>query len=254
MEIRLIPVEGLPNFAPGIDLAKHLANKVAELNYLPDHDPILCVAHKIVSKAEGRTRSLKDLQPSDRARQIARKSNKSAKLIQLILDYARSILHVENGTIIAETPHGFVCANAGVDISNLRADDQAVLLPEKPNHSAKHLSDSLKERLGHELPVIITDTWGRPWREGQVNFAIGVHGMNPIVDYRGDYDAYGEKLVTSRSAVADELAAAAELLMGKARKIPAVLVEGYPYDESPGTSEDLLRDPETDFFRPDTDK
>lgn len=247
--MELTPVADIPDVQEGDNLVEIFVDKIQKNNIKNDDNPILCVAHKIISKAEGHTRSLSEVSPTDRAKTIADESEKSPALIQLILDYSKKILHVENGSVIAETPHGFVCANAGIDTSNVQDDQTALLIPEDPDRSARELSDGLEEALGVRIPVIITDTWGRPWRDGQVNFAIGVHGLEPIKDYRGTLDQYGNELKTSKVAIADELAAASELLMGKSKGVPAVLITGYDYQQGRGTGQNLVRDPDKDFFR-----
>jgi coenzyme F420-0:L-glutamate ligase/coenzyme F420-1:gamma-L-glutamate ligase len=247
--MKLTPIADLPDVQEGDNLVEIFYDKLHKCNINNDDNPILCVAHKIISKAERQTRSLSEVSPTDRAIKIADESEKSPALIQLILDYSKKILHVENGTIIAETPHGFVCANAGIDTSNVKGEKTALLIPEDPDRSARELSDGLEEALGARIPVIITDTWGRPWRDGQVNFAIGVHGLEPIKDYRGTLDQYGNELKTSKVAIADELAAASELLMGKSKGVPAVLMTGYDFEEGDGTGQNLVRDSDEDFFR-----
>lgn len=248
MTIQLTPLEGLPVIEQGMNLVSLLCDELGGKGTTVGDRPVLTVAHKIVSKAEGCLRPLQEVSPSPEAREIAEDFAKDPRLIQVVLDYAAEILHVENGTIIAETPHGFVCANAGVDSANVRGDF-ALLPPENPDRSARKLSEGVTERLGVQLPVIVSDTWGRPWREGQVNFAIGVHGLSPIEDYRGETDVHGQTLKTSRIGTADEIASAAELLMGKTKKVPAVLMTGYDYEEGSGVARDLVRDSDEDFFR-----
>jgi coenzyme F420-0:L-glutamate ligase/coenzyme F420-1:gamma-L-glutamate ligase len=156
---------------------------------------------------------------------------------------------MDRGTIITETHQGFICANAGVDKSNVPGADTVTLLPTDPDGSARRLFDRIKEATGYAIPIIISDTWGRPWREGIVNFAIGVAGLKPIVDYRGHRDPFGNELRVTQVAVADELAAAAELVTGKLDRVPAAIVRGYPWQAGPGTARELLRDPSRDLFR-----
>ena len=210
---------------------------------------ILVVTHKIVSKAEGRVVDLASIKPSTKAISMAKDHDKDPRIMELILKESTQILRAKNGIIISETKHGFVCANAGVDQSNVEGDT-AVLLPIAPDQSAGRLQETVKKKIGKEIAVIITDTFGRTFRNGQTNVAIGVAGINPIKSYIGTYDMYGRKLRVTEIAVADEIASAAELVMGKAEGTPVAIVQGYNFEKASKTSvKSLLRAKERDLFR-----
>jgi coenzyme F420-0:L-glutamate ligase / coenzyme F420-1:gamma-L-glutamate ligase len=210
---------------------------------------ILVVTHKIVSKAEGRVVDLASIKPSTKAISMAKDHDKDPRIMELILNESTQILRAKNGIIISETKHGFVCANAGVDQSNVEGDT-AVLLPVAPDESAGRLQYAVKKKIGKEIAVIITDTFGRTFRNGQTNVAIGIAGINPIKSYIGTYDMYGRKLRVTEIAVADEIASAAELVMGKTEGTPVAIIRGYSYEKASKTSvKSLLRAKERDLFR-----
>jgi coenzyme F420-0:L-glutamate ligase / coenzyme F420-1:gamma-L-glutamate ligase len=214
------------------------------------NDDILVVTHKIVSKAEGRVVDLTSIKPSPKAIRMAEEHDKDPRVMELILNESTQILRAKNGIIISETKHGFVCANAGVDQSNVEGDDTAVLLPVAPDESASRLQDVVKKNVGKEIAVVITDTFGRTFRNGQTNVAIGIAGINPIKSYIGTYDMYGRKLRVTEIAVADEIASAAELVMGKAEGTPVAIVRGYNFEKASISSvKPLLREKERDLFR-----
>lgn len=216
---------------------------------LQDGD-VLVVAQKIVSKAEGRVVRLVNVKPSARAARLARQLGKDARLVQLILQESKEVVKMQNGIIITETRHGFVCANSAVDQSNLADDESAVLLPVDPDGSARRLRSLIKKEQGKDVAVVITDTFGRPFREGQVNVAVGVSGLRPIKSYIGKKDMFGKKLRVTEIAVADELASAAELVMGKAEGVPVAIVRGYAYEsDGKASSKPLIRKKERDLFR-----
>jgi coenzyme F420-0:L-glutamate ligase/coenzyme F420-1:gamma-L-glutamate ligase len=244
--LRILPVEGIPEIQPGDDLPEVVSLAAGENLRAGD---ILVMTHKIVSKAEGRLVDLRTIEPSALAKGYAARYGKDPRQIEVILRESRRIVRMERGLVIAETHHGFVCANAGVDASNVPGDDMVCLLPLDPDASAARLREALVTRMGSELAVIVSDSFGRPWREGITNVAIGVSGMDPLADYRGQRDPHGHPLEASVLAVADELAAAAELVMGKVVGIPVAIVRGYPYERSAGTGKDLLMPPERDLFR-----
>jgi coenzyme F420-0:L-glutamate ligase/coenzyme F420-1:gamma-L-glutamate ligase len=213
------------------------------------NDDILVVTHKIVSKAEGRVIDLASIKPSTKAIRMAEEHDKDPRVMELILNESTQILRARNGIIISETKHGFVCANAGVDQSNVEGDT-AVLLPVAPDESASRLQDAVKKKVGKEIAVVITDTFGRTFRNGQTNVAIGIAGINPIKSYIGTYDMYGRKLRVTEIAVADEIASAAELVMGKAEGTPVAIVRGYNFEKASISSvKSLLRAKERDLFR-----
>ncbi len=212
-------------------------------------DDILVVTHKIVSKAEGRIVDLASVKPSTKAIRMAEEHDKDPRVMELILNESTQILRAKNGIIISETKHGFVCANAGVDQSNVEGDT-AVLLPVAPDESASRLQDAVKKTVGKEIAVVITDTFGRTFRNGQTNVAIGIAGINPIKSYIGTYDMYGRKLRVTEIAVADEIASAAELVMGKAEGTPVAIIRGYNFEKASRSSvKSLLRAKERDIFR-----
>ncbi len=244
--LELLPVEGIPEIRPGDDLPELICRAAGE--NLREGD-VLIVTHKIVSKAEGRLVDLRAIEPSAIAKDFAARHERDPRQIEVVLRESRRIVRMERGLIITETHHGFVCANAGVDASNVPGDEMVCLLPVDPDVSAARLRDALAARMDLELAVIVSDSFGRPWREGITNVAIGVSGMDPLADYRGQRDPHGHPLEASVLAVADELAAAAELVMGKTAGIPVAIVRGYPYKGGSGTGRDLLMPPERDLFR-----
>jgi coenzyme F420-0:L-glutamate ligase/coenzyme F420-1:gamma-L-glutamate ligase len=244
--LRIAPVEGIPEVRPGDDLPDLIARAAGDDLAAGD---ILVVTHKIVSKAEGRLVDLRTVEPSALAKSFAARYGRDPRQIEVVLRESRRIVRMDRGLIIAETHHGFVCANAGVDASNVPADDAVCLLPVDPDASAAGLRSALTARTGSDLAVIISDSFGRTWREGITNVAVGVAGMEPLVDYRGQKDPHGYPLEASVLAVADELAAAAELVMGKTEGIPAATVRNFPYKSGPGSARDLLMGPDRDLFR-----
>ena len=244
--LEILPVRGIPEVRPGDDLPDLIARATGEGLRPGD---ILVVTHKIVSKAEGQIVDLSAVEPSALAKGFAARYRRDPRQIEVVLRESRRIVRMDRGLIISETRHGFVCANAGVDASNVPGDDTVCLLPVDPDASAARLREALTARTGSELAVIVSDSFGRPWREGITNVAIGVAGMEPLADYRGQRDPYGYPLEASILAVADELAAAAELVMGKTEGIPAAVIRNYPYKPGPGKALDLLMGPERDLFR-----
>jgi coenzyme F420-0:L-glutamate ligase/coenzyme F420-1:gamma-L-glutamate ligase len=231
---------------PGDDLARLLAEAAAR-GGVALRDGVLVVCQKVVSKAEGRVVTLADVTPSAQAARIAREDGKDPRQVELVLRESRRIVRRGHGVLITETHHGFVCANAGVDLSNAPAAGQAVLLPEDPDASARALRRALAPA-DARLGVLVSDTFGRPWREGLVDLAIGCAGMAPLDDARGSRDLAGRELQVTTLARADQLAAAAGLLMGKADGVPAVWIEGVAVEgDAPLAS--LLRDPAGDLFR-----
>ena len=244
--VEVIPVEGVPEIKPGDDLGEILSRAAGSV--LQPRD-VLVVTHKIVSKAEGRLVDLRDVEPSPFAKYFATEYKKDARQIEVVLRESRRIVKMDRGIIISETHHGFVCANAGVDASNVPGDDTVCLLPVDPDASAAKLRAALSATAGADLAVIISDSFGRPWRNGITDIAVGVAGMDPFADYRGGTDPHGKQLEASILAVADELAGAAELVMGKTDAVPAAIVRNYPYDVAEGTGKDLLMDPTRDLFR-----
>ena len=243
-------LEGLPEVQPGDDLARLLLDGMLHVGTEPADGDVVVVCHKVVSKAEGRLVALERMRPTKIARAWAGENGRDPREIQAVLGEARSIVRIQRGVLISETRHGFVCANSGVDRSNV-PEGYVCLLPEDPDGSARELRERLSDATDTKLGVVITDTWGRPFRLGAVNVAIGIAGPPPLHDYRGQPDSTGRTLRSSTAAVGDELAAAAGLVMGKLRRIPAVLVRGLPSDPGakPGTAASLLRNRGDDIFR-----
>jgi coenzyme F420-0:L-glutamate ligase/coenzyme F420-1:gamma-L-glutamate ligase len=253
IELRIVPIRGIGEIPPGTDLGLVISEAMQTQQLELQQGDILVVTQKIVSKAEGRIVNLTEVQPSEFARIAAVQSKKEAQHLEVVLRESRRIVRMDHGVLITETKHGFICANSGVDESNVNGERELTLLPEDPDRSARELRSRLQQLAGEEttfdIAIIISDTWGRPWRNGQVNMAIGVAGMESVVDYRGQYDPYGYELQASAIAVADELAAAAELVMGKIDRIPVALIRGYSYIPGAGDARSLLRDTTTDLFR-----
>jgi coenzyme F420-0:L-glutamate ligase/coenzyme F420-1:gamma-L-glutamate ligase len=244
MRLEIAALTTLPEVRPGDDLALLIHQAASSEGEILDRSVVLAVAQKIVSKAEGAVVDLREIQPSALARSWAVEHSKDPRLIEVILAQSRRVVKMDRGVLIAETLTGLVCANAGVDQSNVEGDDFATVLPNDPDASAR----SLRERLGCGA-VIITDTFGRPWREGLVDVAIGVSGIDPLDDLRGRADRRGRKLAGTIVAVADQLAAAAGLLMPKAAGCPAVLIRGLQWQPIEGSARMLIRKPEQDLFR-----
>ncbi|MGI0085316.1 MAG: coenzyme F420-0:L-glutamate ligase, partial [Nitrososphaerales archaeon] len=215
---------------------------------LRDRD-VLVVTHKIVSKAEGRVQSLDEVLPSKFALRTGKHIQKDPRQVEVILSETRRLVKMVRGLIIAETRHGFVCANAGVDQSNVERG-KVVLLPKSPDRSARKIKEDIRKKTGKEIAVILSDTFGRPWREGQVDVAIGLAGIEPFSDYRGKTDQYGYALHATMICGADELASAAELCMNKLDRVPAAIVRGYAYKKNQDVSSRVLsRKPSRDLFR-----
>jgi coenzyme F420-0:L-glutamate ligase/coenzyme F420-1:gamma-L-glutamate ligase len=245
--IALTPLPGIPAVKADDDLAA-LVEDAARRAGVALQRGHLVVCQKIVSKAEGRVVRLAEVKPSESARRIAEEDDKDPRQVELVLRESVRIVRRGHGVLVCETRHGFVCANAGVDLSNAPDDDVAVLLPLDPDASAAQLRQALSARGAGPLGVVVSDTFGRPWREGLVDVALGCAGLAPITDLRGGADLAGRELQVTATATADQLAAAAGLLMRKDAGIPAVWIEGHPL-EGEGRLADTLRSPDTDLFR-----
>ncbi len=246
--VQMFGLPDVPEVRPGDDLALLVCDAVrAGATPLQDGD-ILVVTQKVVSKAEGRMVDLRTVEPSEFAARFAERWGKDPRYVEVVLRESARIVRMDHGVLIAQTQHGFVCANAGVDASNV-AGGMACLLPIDADASATALRDTLMRRLGIDLAVIISDSFGRPWRNGIVNVAIGVAGMAPLEDYRGRPDDHGRIMHASVLAVADEVASAAELLAGKVNRSPFVVVRGYAYRRGEGRAAELVMDSATDLFR-----
>jgi coenzyme F420-0:L-glutamate ligase/coenzyme F420-1:gamma-L-glutamate ligase len=244
----VIGVEALPEIAPGDDVARLIATAAAKQGTPLASRDLIVVSQKIVSKAEGRLVRLSEVTPSAEARALAEELGRDPRLTEVILSQSRRVVRKGLGLLIVETRHGWVCANAGVDLSNVD-DDVACLLPEDADRSARALRERFRELTGHELAIVVADTFGRPWREGLSNVAVGVAGFLPLKSYLGERDPAGHVLQATVLALADEVAAAAEPVMGKLSRIPVAIIRGLAWDPGDGSSRELLRDPARDLFR-----
>jgi coenzyme F420-0:L-glutamate ligase/coenzyme F420-1:gamma-L-glutamate ligase len=247
-EIRAIPVWGMGDVAPGDAIADLVVDVLALGGFRLREGDILVVKHKIVSKAEGRMVELSTVKPSPAAKRFAAKNGVDARVIELALREAKRVLRRQH-VLITETAHGLVCANSGVDVSNVDGGSTAVLLPLDPDRSAARIHRQLKKRTTLHIPVIIADSFGRAWREGLNEVAIGVAGMKPIHDYRGRRDAYGYKMHSTEECVADELAGIAGLVCGKSSLVPACIIRGYRYRRGSGSARQIVRSAARDLFR-----
>jgi coenzyme F420-0:L-glutamate ligase/coenzyme F420-1:gamma-L-glutamate ligase len=247
-ELRALPVLGIRDVFRGDSVADLVVDALALGGMRLHAGDILVVKHKIVSKAEGRTVALDTVKPSPAARSFARKNGADARVIELALREARRVVRRKH-VLITETQHGQVCANSGVDVSNVDGGKTAVLLPADPDRSAVQIHQRLKRRTGLHIPVIVADSFGRAWREGLCDVAIGVAGMKVIHDYRGRRDFYGYKMHSTEEAVADQLASVAGLICSKDSRVPACIIRGYAYQPGKGNARQLVRAKEKDLFR-----
>ena len=250
MQMQIIGISGMPETQIGDYVGAQIldACTASEIDIL-DGD-ILVVTQKIISKSEGRVITINDIEPSELAVSISEGHRRDPRHTELILRESRRIVRMDRGNIISETHHGFNCANAGIDASNIPGEGTVALLPVDPDKSAYGIRRSISDAIGIDVAVIISDTFGRPWRTGAVNVAIGVSGMEPMESYVGEEDDNGNLMYTTVICVADEIAAASELVMGKTSRIPVALIRGYEYTSSDSASNQLLiRDPDKDMFR-----
>lgn len=248
-EIRIIPVRVRGEISAGESLSARLLAATRNSGLRFEHGDILVVKHKVVSKAEGAAVALDEIHPSAASRSWARRFGLDARVSELAVRESRRMVRRKRGVMITETKHGFVCANSGVDVSNVDGGRHAVLLPENPDRSAAQLRRELKKKSGIDMAVIISDSFGRPWREGLTEVALGVAGMQPLVDYRGQRDPHGYPLHATIDAVADELACAAGLVCGKLAGTPACIIRGYAYRRGRGGGQALIRPAKNDLFR-----
>jgi len=247
--IELIALDGIGEVAPGDDLALHVARAVEHDRLELTNGDVVVVTQKVVSKAEGRLVELASVEPSPFARAWADRWGKDARQVELVLRESAEIVRMgPGGLIISRTRHGLVCANAGVDVSNVGGGETASLLPVDPDASALRLRDGLKLRIGVAPAIVISDSFGRPWRNGIVNVAIGVAGLEPLLDLRGTPDAAGREMSATVIAIADELASAADLAGGKVEQRPVVVVRGYGWRPSDADASVLVMERERDLF------
>ena len=247
-QLSALPVLGMREVFPGDSVADLVVDTLALGGLRLHAGDILVVKHKIVSKAEGRMVKLDSVKPSAAARSFARKNGADARVAELALREAKRVVRRKH-VLITETQTGLVCANSGVDVSNVDGGKSAVLLPADPDRSARQIHRKLKQRTGLLIPVIISDSFGRPWREGLCDVAIGLAGMKPLHDYRGRRDPYGYEMHATEEAVADELASVAGLICGKNARVPACIIRGYAYRRGSGTARQMVRAKEKDLFR-----
>ncbi len=247
-QLEVIGLEGIGEVKQGDSIGRLLHEACSRSGISLTVKDVLVVAHKIVSKAEGRIIRLDTVQPSPRALELSRELGKDPALVEVILRESRRIIRKGGGTIIVETRHGFICANAAADLSNV-GPGKVALLPEDPDRSAEKIRAEIHELSGVGPAVIVSDSFGRPWRLGTTDVAVGVAGMRPLRDYRGEVDTYGYQLRASVAAIADEIASAAELVMGKKDGVPAAVVRGLEFQPEEGSARELLRPKAQDLFR-----
>ncbi len=248
MSVSITGIEGIPEIQEGDDLARMIVGSAAAMGVQLQDADVITVTQKAVSKSEGRYVILEDIEPSALAIEIAANWEKDARHVEVVLRESKRIVRMDHGVIICETRHGLVCANAGVDASNVPGE-RLMLLPVDPDASAQHIRDGIKRETGVDVAVIISDTFGRPWRTGYTEVAIGVAGMLPIIDYVGMIDTHGRELKATWICIADELASAAELVTGKINQVPVAVIRGYPYPRGEGSAREMVRMAETDMFR-----
>lgn len=252
IKFEVIGVIGIPEIETGNKIGETIFSVLVRQGITVMDGDVFVIAQKIVSKSEGRLVQLNSVQPSEFAKHLADMSGRDPRLLELVLMESNAIIRmdVSRGLIITETRHGYICANAGIDTSNVCGDEVVSLLPEDPDGSARSILDQIQFTVpNRKIAVIISDTFGRSWREGHTNVAIGLAGMDPFLDYRGTKDTFGNILAVTRIAVADELASAAELVMGKANNIPVAIVRGFNFSEGTGKATNIVREKSKDLFR-----
>ena len=249
-ELKIIGVRGMPEVKPGDDLAVFLMDAAQRQGTSIEAGDVVVVTQKVVSKAEDRVIGFDGIQPSQLAVTITQGYRRDPRHTEIVLRESERVVRMDRGVIISQTRHGFICANAGVDASNIPGSETVALLPVDPDASARRIMDSIKHRLGVDVAVIVSDTFGRPWRNGAANVAIGVAGLDPMLSYVGLEDSHGNMMHTTEIAVADELAAAAELVTGKVDGVPVTIIRGYDYVPMQDASiQRLIRTGDRDLFR-----
>jgi coenzyme F420-0:L-glutamate ligase/coenzyme F420-1:gamma-L-glutamate ligase len=249
--ITILPVEGLPEIKPGADLVTLIGDAAAGSVGGIQSGDVVVITHKIISKAEGQVVNLDEVEPSALAAYYATVGDEphDPRQVEVVLRECVRIVKMDRGVIITETKHGFVCANSGVDASNVPGDNFVSLLPVDPDKSAEEIRAGLARRFDANIAVVVSDSFGRPWRMGITNVAIGVAGLEPFNDYRGQVDPTGYLMKVSLLAIADELASAGELAMGKVKQVPVAVVRGYEWTPGSGKGKDFVMDPTRDLFR-----
>jgi coenzyme F420-0:L-glutamate ligase/coenzyme F420-1:gamma-L-glutamate ligase len=248
MAVTIQGIDGLPEIKPGDDLGQMIAEGCARQGVTLQDGDVFVVTQKAVSKSEDRYVNLEDVEPSPLATQLATQWDKDARHVEVVLRESKRIVKMDRGVIICETRHGLVCANAGVDASNV-PDGLLMLLPADPDASAQRIRATLRDVTGADVAVIISDTFGRPWRAGYTEVAIGVAGMLPLVDYVGQVDTHGRELKVTVICIADELASAAEMVTGKINRVPVAHIRGYAVPRGEGSAKEIVRAAELDLFR-----
>lgn len=247
--VAVLGLRHIPEVKPGDNLGRMIVAAANRQGLRLKSDDIVVVAQKIVSKAEGRLVSLSTIKPSAMAKEIARAVRKDSRHVEAILRETKRVVRRRGPHLIVETRRGLVCANAGVDRSNVKDQDVVTLLPKDADRSARRIRSQIREITGKDVSVVVSDTFGRPWRLGQTNVAIGLSGMRPWIDYRGTRDIFGYELSVTRMAVVDELAGAAELVMNKVDGVPVAIIRGYPHPRARGSARQLIRPARDDLFR-----
>jgi coenzyme F420-0:L-glutamate ligase/coenzyme F420-1:gamma-L-glutamate ligase len=248
-EVRIIGVDHIPEVTADDEPTQLILSGLEQSGLTLEEGDIVVVTHKLVSKAEGRVVELSTIEPSDLATRWATEHGKDPRHVEVVFREATRIVRMDRGLIIAETRHGFICANAGVDASNVAGQVAVSMLPLDPDESARQIRAGLAAHFGFAPAVVITDSFGRPWRRGIINIAIGAAGIEPLIDYRGQYDAQGYELRATVIAIIDEIASAAEMVMGKLDKRPVAIVRGYPYTPSDEGASTLVMSADRDLFR-----
>ena len=247
---QIIPILIDDDISKGDNVVDLIMEAIKERNESLLENDVVVITHKVISKAEGKVADLSTIVPSEESKEISLHTGKDPRLVELILSESNEIVKIERDIIIAETKHGFVCANAGIDASNVgMLSSHVVLLPDNPDESARRIRNDIKSRTKINVSIIISDTFGRPFRKGQVNVAIGIAGIDPMVSYIGKTDMYGKILKVTEIAIADELASAAELVMGKSSRIPVAIIRGCHYTSGDSSISNISRSKEDDLFR-----
>ncbi len=249
-KIEIIPILIRDDIKKGDNIADLIIKSIKDKNESLQENDVVIITHKIISKAEGRTTDLRNIVPSEESKKISSNTGKDPRLVELIISQSNEIVKIERDIIITETKHGFVCANAGIDTSNVgKLSDHVLLLPDDPDESARDIRNDINAKTGVNVGIIISDTFGRPFRKGQVNIAIGVAGIDPIKSYIGKRDMYGKILRVTEIAIADEITSAAELVMGKSSRVPVSIVRGYDFSLNDSSISMVTRSKKDDLFR-----